>query len=127
VHPAAGARARGLASERSGPNATAHGQGLAACPTRPEQKAAAAAGRSWRRQLGVEGGGGSWEPGSKIRVAGKEENVSGSHCGGRGRNFGGKLMETHFHYFLVSCLRRVSGSFWVLQSLVFVCASGFLG
>jgi hypothetical protein len=58
------------------------GRALAARPTRPEQKAAAATGRSWRRRLGAEGGGGGWEPGPKNRVAGKEENILGSIYGG---------------------------------------------
>jgi hypothetical protein len=57
-----GARARawGLASERSGPKAVAHGQALVAHPARSEQKMTTA-GSSWRRRLGAEGGGGGKE------------------------------------------------------------------
>jgi hypothetical protein len=76
------------------------GRALAARPTRPEQKAAAAAGRSWRWRLGAEGGGGGWEPGPKNRVAGKEENISGSIYGGIRCNFDRKLKEAHFSLFL---------------------------
>jgi hypothetical protein len=92
-----------LEAERPGPGAVARGRALAARPTRPEQKAAAAAGCRWRRRLGAElpgrcssrsgpggapysagaeGDSGGWEPGPKNRVVGKEEKVSGSFCGG---------------------------------------------
>jgi hypothetical protein len=43
-----------LEAERPGPGAVARGRALAARPTRPEQKAAAAAGCRWRRRLGAE-------------------------------------------------------------------------
>jgi hypothetical protein len=59
---------------------------------------------SGRQQLGEEGGGGGWQPRPKIRVAGKEENISGSLCGGRACNFGGKLKEAHFSLLPVSTM-----------------------
>jgi hypothetical protein len=39
---------------RLGPGVAARGWALAACPTRSEQKAIAAAGRRWRRRVGAE-------------------------------------------------------------------------
>jgi hypothetical protein len=95
-------------------------------PAQPEQKATAMTRNSGRQQLGAEGGGGGWQPRPKIRVAGKEENILGSLCGGRACNFGGKPI---FHYFRV--YDGLSEAFWSskadFQSLVFVCASNFLG
>jgi hypothetical protein len=97
-------------------------------PARPEQKATAMTRNSGRQQLGAEGGGGGWQPRPKIRVAGKEENISGSLCGGRACNFGGKLKEAHFS--LLPCLGWALEAFWSskadFQSLVFICASDFL-
>jgi hypothetical protein len=73
-------------------------------PARSEQKATAMTRNSGRQQLGEEGGGGGWQPRPKIRVAGKEENISGSLCGGRACNFGGKLKEAHFSLLPVSTM-----------------------
>jgi hypothetical protein len=46
---------------------------------------------SWRRQVGAAG-----NQDRRIGLRGKEENVSGSLCGGRGCSFVGKLKEAHF-------------------------------